>query len=132
MSRTATLEACVSSYSATSAAALAAPAYGSGTNAPFAGLRPSGAARRTLIKAAITGAGTGNVVVTIWYCDPTTDTVWIADDVALGGVWTVAYAATTLARGILVDNHGFDIGVSVVVSAVNITAVISATAGEIE
>ena len=132
MSRmTSTLEAAVAGRSATSAAELAAPVYGSGTNAPFTRLRSAGASKRTLIKLAGAGGGSGSIAVTIWYCDPTSQTAWIADDVALAGSWTVAYAAADKNVAILVDNHGFDIGVSCVVSASSITATITATESEI-
>ena len=116
---------------ATNAAALAAPTYASATNKPFLATDGNRASRRVLLKLKGTGAGTGNIVMTVWYCDPKTQEVFIADDVALGGGWTVAYAGAAKNVAILIDTHGFDIGVSATVSAANITANIEATASEL-
>lgn len=131
MNQNASLHPCTGLKVATSVAALAAPSYLTAVNQPFEATDGNRTGRRTLLKLTGLGAGNGNVVITIWYCDPTSGTVFIADDVALAGVWTVAHAAATKTTAILIDNHGFDIGVSITVSAINITANVTATASEL-
>lgn len=131
MNQQSTLHPCTGLKTATNGAALAAPSYATATNQPFEATDGNKTGKRTLIKLAAVATGTGNVVITVWYCDPLSGQVFIADDVALAGVWTVAVAGANKNVAILVDNHGFDIGVSITVSAVNITAAVTATATEL-
>lgn len=112
----------------TSAAPLATPAYGSATNDLFPSTDGNRVARSMLIEVEGAGAGSGNIAVTLHRGNPTTKNVTIADDLKLAGTYVMAYAGAAQKRSFVVDTDGCDIGVSVVVSAINITATIKASA----
>jgi hypothetical protein len=114
----------------TSVAALStAPAYGAAaTNPVLKATDGARASKRILVEAELTGAGTGNLAVTLWRGNPNRQSVSIADDEALAGVWTVSYAGAAKKVSMIVDSEGLDLGVTATVSAVNISADLHFTA----
>jgi hypothetical protein len=114
----------------TNAAALStAPAYGAGaTNPVLKATDGARASKRILVEAELTGAGSGNLVVTLWRGNPVRESVSIADDEALAGAWTVAYAGAAKTVSMIVDSEGLDLGVTASVDAANISVDLHFTA----
>ena len=115
----------------TSAAALAAPAYGS-SNPPFSATNGVKTAKAMLIEVEGSGAGTADVTVTLYRGNPLSSNVTIADDLKLAGVWVMKYAGAAQKRSFVVDTDCCDIGAAVTVSAINCTVVVKATALDLQ
>lgn len=105
------------------------PEYGAAATNPVLLATDNGRqSKAILLEVDLTGAGSGNVLVTIWRGNPILEVVSIASDEQVAGVWTTAYAGTPKRVSIIVDSMGLDLGITATVSAVNITANIHATA----
>lgn len=105
------------------------PSYASGADNPIlVGSTSVNQSKAVLLEVDVEGAGSGNVSVTIWRGNPILEVASIALDEEVAGVWTFAYAGTAKRVSIIVDTMGLDIGVTVAVSAINITANVHATA----